>query len=115
MALRKQHRLRSSRNISAVYSQTRPQHYGGLAVRVRSGNGGPAVFAVIVPSGTISRAADRNRIRRRVLEALRMLIQKRTLTDGIQVVITVQKNAFQPGEIRESLVLLLEKSGILNL
>lgn len=115
MALKKHQRLRSARTISAVYARIRPRHHGGLSIRVHSGNAGITRFAVIVPSGTVSQAAKRNRIRRRVLEALRLLIQRQKLADGMQVIITVQKSTFQTGEIRETLVLLLAKSGILNL
>jgi len=58
-------------------------------------------------------AVRRNALRRRVTENLRLLLAKRPAADAARVVITARQAEMSSAEIMESLVLLLEKSGIL--
>lgn len=96
-----------------VYSGTRPIHHGGLSVRVARIPGGPSTFAVTVPVSVAASAVRRNALRRRVTENLRLLLAKRPTADAARVVITARQAEPSSAEIMESLVLLLEKSGIL--
>lgn len=113
MALNRRQRIRGATNVKRVYSGTRPIHHGGLSVRVVRVPGGASTFAVTVPVSVAAGAVRRNALRRRVTESLRLLLAKRPAADAMRVVITARRAEMSTAEIWESLVLLLEKSGIL--
>jgi len=70
-------------------------------------------FAVTVPVKIAPRAVERNALRRRISESLRLLLTEHALSGGRRAVVTAQKYSLTGPEITEALVMLLKKSGIL--
>jgi ribonuclease P protein component len=114
MALNREQRIRGAAHVSRVFSGARPIHHGGLSVRTLRSEQGGTTFAVTVPVSVEQQAVKRNALRRRITECVRLLLARRKITDGVRVVITARRSALGVQEIRESLVLLMTKSGILQ-
>lgn len=114
MALTKKLRLKDAKSISRVFRETRPRHEAGLSLRASDSKNTPTVFAVLVPTSVAARALARNALRRKVTEALRRVLRAHDVIVGKKVVLTVRSVPPIARDLEKSLVLLLNKSAILQ-
>ena len=85
-----------------------------MTIRVARSRGERTTFAVTVPASAVPGAVRRNRLRRRISEQLRLLVKSRRLSVPATVVVVGRNEAMTAAEIRDVLVMLLMKSGILQ-
>ena len=115
MALPKQQRLAGNKEFTALFRGVRPHHTEHLSIRARQTDArDSAKIAVVVPARVAARAVDRNRLRRRVSEALRRSGVAPRVCPGVRAVISVSAKILpSPRILEEELVSLLRKSAIL--
>ena len=114
MALTKKLRLTSAKEISSVFTKSRPLHEGGISVRVTEGTPSAHGVAVLIPTGTTPRATQRNALRRQVSEALRHILHNNPNVVHKKIIFTVRSVPSTTKALQEVLVLLLKKSDILQ-
>jgi len=114
MALNKRLRIGSATRVNRVFSATRPLQHDGLAVRALKVPRERTTFAVTVPVAVAPKAVDRNALRRLISEQLRILLKTTTVRSGYRAVISARSRYVQASGVRDALVLLLGKSGILQ-
>ena len=115
MALPRRQRLKSANIISQVFSTTRPLHDEGISLRVSIGQEPTTVFAVLVPKSASASAVQRNALRRRVTEALRIIVTAGRVAPQRRGVLVVRSAPQGNTALRKVLMSLLKKSGILEL
>jgi ribonuclease P protein component len=113
MAFPKQLRLKDTKIISQVVQQVRPIHEGGITLRVNQGNTEKTVVAVLVPRSAAPTAVARNAMRRAVTEEFRKIIRNNPIAPRKKIVIVVRSIPIHQKALHGTLVLLLNKSGIL--
>lgn len=72
MALSREHRLRKNRDFGLVWRRSQKAEGAFLAVRAHWKNSAPGRGAVIIPNKVSKKSAVRNRMRRRLIEWLRI-------------------------------------------
>lgn len=113
MAIPRQHKIKDKAIFANIRRTGRSVATTHLGVRVMRGLAGVSKISVIVPVRVAPKASRRNLIRRRVSESVRKQISR--LKSGCAILITVNSVALPRGAaLEEEMVLLLEKSGILN-
>lgn len=113
MALPKRHRLKRAKDISTLFSSTRPSNVLGFSLRIQPTTADYRV-AVVVPSSGITKAHMRNEMKRKVLECMRRLIAQHKIHTGYSLLVTVRSTPNSQDELEATLMLLLKKSGILQ-
>ena len=112
MVLQRQHRADSA-EIKELFRSSRRVTDGPITLRFApNAHGSPTTFAVIVPRGAMPSAVRRNALRRRITEALRLILHARATTGGAAA-ITV-RSELGDAPLDEILLPLLKKSGILT-
>ena len=112
MALSKQQRL-GGRAVQTAFAHARVTVGPHLTLRVARGESNERRFAVLVPARIAPRATERNRIRRRIIEALQPLVSR--VHPGVRI--TIVARTAQPErlkELRDDLLALMKKSGMVN-
>jgi ribonuclease P protein component len=109
--MRREQRLRKSSDFAAAYREGRSLSSRLLVIRPRA-NGLSHNRYGFVTSRAVGKAVVRNRLRRRLREAVRSL----ALGNGWDVVVIGRRNAAEATywEIREALASLLERAGVLG-
>ncbi|MGF1569944.1 MAG: ribonuclease P protein component [Nodosilinea sp.] len=128
--LPKRYRLRQSRDFSQVYRYGQKAVSAHLVVRVMKGGGiptqdaqplaskpeppAPAMIGIVVSLKVSKRAVVRNRLKRQIRAALRVLLPR--LTSPAQIVISVRPEASQCGyaEFLRELEALLTKLEVIH-
>ena len=108
--MRREQRLRKSSDFATAFQEGRSFSNRLLVVRPRA-NGLPQNRYGFVTSRAVGKAVVRNKLRRRLREAVRSL----SLADGWDVVVIGRRSAAEASywQVRESLAALLERAGLL--
>jgi ribonuclease P protein component len=108
--MRREQRLRKSGDFATAYREGRSFSSRLLVIRPRA-NGLPHNRYGFVTSRAVGKAVVRNRVRRRLREAVRPL----SLKDGWDIVVIARRSAAEATyrELRESLASLLTRAGVL--
>ncbi len=114
MAFPKQQRLKNTKSISQVLKQVRPTHEGGITLRVTEGLTEKSAVAVLVPRSAAATAVARNALRRATTEELRRIIKDGRVVPRKKIVVVVRSIPLRQKDFHDTLVLLLNKSGILQ-
>lgn len=114
MAFPKHQRLKDTKSISHVLRQARPLHEGGITIRVTEGVAEKTGIAVLVPRSAAPTAVARNALRRATTEALRKIMKEGNVASRKKIVIVVRSTPLRQKDFHDTLVLLLNKSGILQ-
>lgn len=85
------YRLRTTRDINRVYSKGRYAAVDAVVVKAISNNLSYSRLVVVVSKKVSKKAVIRNRIRRHIVEYVRM--QWETVTPGYDIVVTVRHDA----------------------
>lgn len=104
MALPRRERLSKQKDFLRVYRRSRVARGSLLSVRLHKKNTPPGRVAVVVSNKVSKRAVERNRIRRRILEWLR--VRARIGAQPIDIIVAVQPPTKQVS--REALIKELE-------
>lgn len=107
------YRLKSERDFAAIARSRKSAYAKLVSLKMRENNLPHSRFGVVVGIRVHKRAVVRNLVRRRIREVLRSILPK--IKPGWDVMIMVSNaiaNAEFP-EIREQVILCLEKSGLL--
>ena len=99
--------------MSELFRRARVVPGRDASLRVLQSGAARATFAVIVPVSVAPKPTRRNSLRRRGSESLRNILREWRALPGVQVVITLRRDV-PAGELREILLSLLKKSGILQ-
>jgi len=113
--LSKKNRLAAERDFSKLFSKGKSYGGRGIGIKVvRNDLGNPRV-GFVVSTKVAKRAVIRNSIKRRMREATRAFIPRIT-PQGMDIAFIARSEAVKMSyaEIRESLRMLLEKSGLLK-
>ena len=107
--MRREQRLRKSSDFATAYREGRSFSGRLLVIRPRA-NGLPQNRYGFVTSRAVGKAVMRNRLRRRLREAVRSL----PLVNGWDVVVIGRRSAAEAtyGQLREALAALLERAGL---
>jgi ribonuclease P protein component len=112
MTLPQKVRIKDRKDLQVLFRSGKPSSTEHLHAKVIV-TGSKRQVAVLVPLKTAAKASARNRMRRQVSESLRTLLPK--TVPGYHLVITVRKSPLPlPPALKDELVSLLDKSGILN-
>jgi ribonuclease P protein component len=109
--MRREQRLRKSSDFATAYREGRSFSSRLLVIRPRA-NGLPQNRYGFVTSRAVGKAVVRNRVRRRLREAVWSL----SVEDGWDVVVIGRRSAAEATywQLRESLATLLERAGLLT-
>jgi ribonuclease P protein component len=107
--MRREQRLRKSSDFANAYREGRSFSSRLLVIRPRA-NGLPHNRYGFVTSRAVGKAVVRNRVRRRLREAVRLL----PLNEGWDIVVIARRMAVEATyqELRESLTALLSRAGV---
>lgn len=114
MALPRRQRLTGATRIARVFKTTRPVGNECVAVRVAVNGTVNTVFTAIVPATVCPTATQRSALRRRIHEALRVVLKSHAVRAGYDVVMTARAKDATVALLSAALVPLLKKSGILQ-
>jgi ribonuclease P protein component len=99
-------RLRRAADFRAVFSKGRTFSSGNFVVRVRPNGQQIARLGTIVAKKLLSRAVDRNRVRRGMREAFR---QRHSALAGLDVVVRLRTGAVPGAPLDRELAAILDK------
>jgi ribonuclease P protein component len=89
--LKRINRLSTKRDITLVFNKGRASHGKGAVVKLRSNNLDKSRFAFVVSTKISKKAVERNRIRRRMREVVRLVFDE--IRTGYDVVVIAKAAA----------------------
>lgn len=112
--LPKTNRLKKKKDFDFIFKKGKGFKSALFVVKMAENKLGAPRFGFIISSKISKKAVDRNKIRRRASEAIRLSLQN--IKQGYDVVFIALKAAktATKGEIEESIVQLLKKGGLLK-
>ncbi|MCC6405031.1 MAG: ribonuclease P protein component [Candidatus Yanofskybacteria bacterium] len=116
MAIPAKNKIRGVRAFAAIFRTVRPTSSAHLSIRAQRSNPSSAMrYSVTVPVKVAPTAVLRSGARRRVSEAIRRIMQQRTVRPDVAAVFSVKQLPLPSGKTLEhELLILMEKSGILS-
>ena len=112
--LPQRHRLKKEKDFASVLKEKRRTEEAGMFLKARENGLQEVRFGIVVSKQVAKKAVDRNRIHRKLSQAVWQLLDQ--IQGGIDVVIitTVDIKSLSLKETEEALLKLLKRRGFLN-
>lgn len=112
--LKKKYRLRKTKDFERVYKKGKGAKVGFLAIKFTENNLENSRFGIIVSRKVANKATRRNKIKRRIREAIRKHLEE--IKPGYDIIIFAQPSIIEKNfwEIQECLLKNLKKAKLLQ-
>lgn len=112
--LPKKLRLRDKKDFARVYQQGRSSLSKFFLMKSKANNLGHNRFGIVVSKKVALKIVQRNRLKRRIREALKKMIKERKLKDGYDIVVVARAGSLDLSflKIREELKKLFQRQNL---